>query len=211
MQDEVDQAVNWIELVSQIQSGSEAGVMGLYRIFWRGLRCFLLREIGPQDCDDRMHEILLIVLNAIRNNRMREPQCIMSFVWTVARRQVASTIQQRVVSRQRELGLETGVQIPEMGENPEMEVISRERIEIARKALLTLSPINREILARFYLKDQRQEQICREMRLTETQFRLGKSRAKARFAEAGKMLARKPAGKVFNRLEAARQIEAACA
>jgi RNA polymerase sigma-70 factor, ECF subfamily len=39
---------------------------------------------------------------------------------------------------------------------------------------------------RFYLNEEPQEQICREMALTETQFRLLKSRAKARFGEIGK-------------------------
>jgi len=39
----------------------------------------------------------------------------------------------------------------------------------------------RDILVRFYLKEQSQEQICREMSLTETQFRLRKSRAKEKF------------------------------
>jgi RNA polymerase sigma-70 factor, ECF subfamily len=211
MQETVVQAVDWIELAAQIQAGDETGLGCLYRIFSRGLHFYLLRQIGEQDCDDRMHEILLIVLDALRKGGLREPQHIMSFVWTVARRQVAATIQQRVVSRQMELGLDCGVEVAEPSGNPESESISRERIAIARKALLSLSPHDGEILYRFYLKEQPQEQICREMKLTETQFRLGKSRAKARFAEAGKLLARKPAGKVFDRVEAARQIRAACA
>jgi RNA polymerase sigma-70 factor (ECF subfamily) len=41
-------------------------------------------------------------------------------------------------------------------------------------------------LTRFYLKEQPQEQICREMDLSETQFRLLKSRAKAKFGEIGR-------------------------
>jgi RNA polymerase sigma-70 factor (ECF subfamily) len=36
------------------------------------------------------------------------------------------------------------------------------------------------------LKEQSQGQICREMDLSETQFRLLKSRAKAKFGEIGK-------------------------
>jgi hypothetical protein len=40
--------------------------------------------------------------------------------------------------------------------------------------------------------EQTQEEICKEMRLSETQFRLLKSRAKARFGELGrKRLARR--------------------
>lgn len=49
-----------------------------------------------------------------------------------------------------------------------------------------LNAHSREILTRFYLHEQSQEEICSEMALTETQFRLLKSRAKARFGELGK-------------------------
>jgi DNA-directed RNA polymerase specialized sigma subunit len=55
-----------------------------------------------------------------------------------------------------------------------------------RVVLASLSPRDRNILERFYLQEQTQEQICEEMSLSETQFRLLKSRAKARFGEIGK-------------------------
>ena len=45
---------------------------------------------------------------------------------------------------------------------------------------------DREVLIRFYLDEQTPDQICQAMKLTETQFRLIKSRAKARFGELGK-------------------------
>jgi RNA polymerase sigma-70 factor, ECF subfamily len=191
MQRPTDHEVDFVELVAQIQSGSEAGVVGLYRLFSAGLRAFLVRQIGGQDSEDRLHEILLIVLDAIRKGQLRDPQKLLGFVWTVARRQITLTIQERTVSRRRDCGLEFGVQISEIGENPEMEAISFERAEIARRALLSLSPLNHEILNRFYLKEQTQEQICRDLNLTDTQFRLRKSRAKAQFGQFGRTLAAK--------------------
>jgi hypothetical protein len=39
---------------------------------------------------------------------------------------------------------------------------------------------------RFYLQEQSPRQICRDLGLTPTQFRLTKSRAKARFTELGR-------------------------
>ena len=51
------------------------------------------------------------------------------------------------------------------------------------RVLKGLHPREREILIRYYLREQSPQEICREMRLTETQFRLIKSRAKARFGE----------------------------
>ncbi len=61
-----------------------------------------------------------------------------------------------------------------------------ERVHLMQKVLRGISSRDREILTRFYLYEQTQEQICEEMSLTQTQFRLLKSRAKARFGEIGK-------------------------
>ena len=55
-----------------------------------------------------------------------------------------------------------------------------------------VSARDREILTRFYLLNQSQEQICDEMGLNNTQFRLLKSRAKARFGELGRRTLRRP-------------------
>ena len=55
------------------------------------------------------------------------------------------------------------------------------------KRLLQETPRrDREILTRFYLLGENRRQICSEMKLSYTQYRLLKSRAKARFAELGK-------------------------
>jgi hypothetical protein len=48
----------------------------------------------------------------------------------------------------------------------------------------------REILTRFYLNEETGEDICRDMGLTKTQFRLAKSRAKMRLTEMGDELQR---------------------
>jgi RNA polymerase sigma-70 factor, ECF subfamily len=69
-----------------------------------------------------------------------------------------------------------------------------------RRVLESLSRRDREILIRFYLQEESQDQICRDMELTETQFRLLKSRAKARFGELGKKkLQQKALGALFVR------------
>jgi RNA polymerase sigma-70 factor (ECF subfamily) len=76
--------------------------------------------------------------------------------------------------------------LSDRGRNPESQAIGRQEEQIAANVLKGISRRDREILMRFYLHEQPQEQICKEMRLTETQFRLLKSRAKARFGEMGK-------------------------
>jgi RNA polymerase sigma-70 factor, ECF subfamily len=126
------------------------------------------------------------VVNAIRRGDLREPARLMGFVRTVVRRQVAAYIEQAVHTRREQTDLETGVTVIDRKHNPEQEAILRQKTELMKSALESLSQRDRDILVRFYLKEQPQEQICREMSLTETQFRLLKSRAKAKFGEIGR-------------------------
>jgi DNA-directed RNA polymerase specialized sigma24 family protein len=58
--------------------------------------------------------------------------------------------------------------------------------EVARRILNSIGKRDREVLIHFYLDEQSPDVICRDMGLTETQFRLIKSRAKARLGELGK-------------------------
>ena len=193
-------AVDWAGLVNRIRAEDPAAMEELYRLFHRGIRFFLCRQLGPQELDDKIHDILLIVVQAIRRGNLREPERLMGFVRTVVKRQVAAYIDQAVHSRREFEDLEEGRTVFDGGENPEQRVISRQQIEIMSSVLRSISRRDREILTRFYILEQSQEQICREMGLTETQFRLLKSRAKARFGEMGRRkLARRPLDRFFLR------------
>jgi RNA polymerase sigma factor (sigma-70 family) len=110
----------------------------------------------------------------------------MGFVRTIVRRQVAAHIDKVVQSRRDQLDMESTVRIADPRGNPEDAAIFHQRNELIQRVLQELGKRDREILTRFYLREQSQEQICAEMSLTETQFRLLKSRAKARFGELGK-------------------------
>jgi hypothetical protein len=50
------------------------------------------RQLGPQDVDDRVHGIIVIVVDAISNGEVREPERLMGFVATVAKRMIAAQI-----------------------------------------------------------------------------------------------------------------------
>lgn len=176
----------WVELVERIRSGDPAGMEQLYAIFSRGVRFYLCRQIGPEELDDRVHDTFLIVVQAIQRGELREPERLMGFVRTVVRRQVAAYIERAVQTRRGQTELHPGLPISDSRSNPEQEFLARQKVEIMLKVLQSVSHRDREILTRFYLLGQTQQQICREMKLTDTQFRLLKSRAKARFGELGK-------------------------
>ena len=197
--------VDWSVLVAKVKAGEDAGMEQLYKLFSRGIRYYLCRQLGPQELEDKVHDTFLIVVNAIRRGDLREPERLMGFVRTVVRRQVAAYIEQAVHSRREQTDLESGVTVADRKENPEQEAMIRQKADLMKSVLGALSERDRDILVRFYLKEQTQEQICREMSLTETQFRLLKSRAKAKFGELGrKKLASNGIFSVFVRAQAGR-------
>ena len=169
--------IEWGVLVSKIKAGDDAGMEQLYKLFSRGIRYYLCRQLGPQELEDKVHDTFLIVVNAIKRGDLREPERLMGFVRTVVRRQVAAYIETAVHTRREQTDLESGITVADRKQNPEQEAMLRQKAELMQSALAALSQRDRDILVRFYLKEQPQEQICREMALTETQFRLLKSRA----------------------------------
>jgi len=177
---------NWAELVNKIQGDDPVALEELYRIFSRGMRYYLCRQLGPQDLDDRVHDCFLIVVQAIRRGDLREPERLMGFARTIVRRQIAGHIDVAVQTRRQQVDIDTSAPLPDAGLDPETAAMSREEEELAVSVLKGISRRDREILTRFYLEEQTQEEICRDMKLTETQFRLLKSRAKTRFGELGR-------------------------
>ena len=189
---------DWANVVERIRLGDETAVEELYRVFSRGIRYYLCRQLGPQDLDDRVHDCFLVVIHAIKKGDLREPERLMGFVRTIVRRQIAGFIEGMVETRRKQVDIEFGNIIPDEKLNPENSAISRQRESLAASVLKTISKRDREILTRFYLQEQSQEQICREMSLTETQFRLLKSRAKAKFGEMGKRKLERKHASLFN-------------
>jgi RNA polymerase sigma-70 factor (ECF subfamily) len=181
---------DWTSLVNRIRNDDSAAMAELYAIFARGIRYFLLRNLGPDDLDDKVHDCFVIVTQAILNGDLREPERLMGYVRTVVKRQIAASIDVAVQQRRNRVDFEDSLfTLSDWRENPERSVIAMQRAEIARKVLNGVSRRDRDILNRFYVLEQTQEQICAEMGLSYNQFRLLKSRAKARFGEMGRRLA----------------------
>src|SRR5271155_2092201 len=89
----------WAELVDKIKLNDTTGLEELYRVFSRGVRFYLCRQLGPQDLDDRVHDTFLTVAQAIQRGDLREPDRLMGYVRTIVTRQVAAQIEENVHSR----------------------------------------------------------------------------------------------------------------
>jgi RNA polymerase sigma-70 factor, ECF subfamily len=183
---DLPQENQWVQLVERIRAGESDAMDELYRIFGRGVRLYLCRQLGMQEVDDKVHDTFVIVVQAIQNGDLREPGRLMGFVRTIARRLVAGHIDTMVHKRRENVAVESGIVISDQRTTPEQTAIQQQKVDVMLKVLREMASRDRDVLTRFYLYEQSQEQICREMKLSGTQFRLLKSRAKARFTELGR-------------------------
>jgi DNA-directed RNA polymerase specialized sigma24 family protein len=126
------------------------------------------------------------VEESIRKGEIREPERLMGFVRTVVRRHVAGCIQNTARNRRKRADLDAGLELCDERHDPERRAIEQQRIELAISILKAIPRRDREVLIRFYLREESADQICSEMDLSPTQFRLIKWRAKARFGELGR-------------------------
>ncbi len=90
--------------------------------------------------------------------------------------QIAARVKERAHVGNSDLSLDT-LPAP-VSPDPEHQISQIQQQKVLTAALQSLRPRDKEVLDRFYLQEQSKEQICAEMDLTETQFRLLKSRAK---------------------------------
>jgi RNA polymerase sigma-70 factor, ECF subfamily len=181
-----DRRVELDDLVRRVQRGDAGGMLDLYEYILRGLRPYLARQLRPQDYRDKIHSIFVDVVVAIQQGQLREPERLMGFARTIARRKVSCYIDAAASDRrnQVEIGSLFGVASP--GATPEQEMVSQEQRELVRLTLARLSEREAEILSRFYLQEQTEMQIRSEMDLTHTQYRLLKWRSKARFEQVSR-------------------------
>lgn len=168
---------DWAGLVGRIRNGDETGVESLYAWMKTGVRAGLYRRLGWQAVEDRLHEILVVVLEAIRHGELREPERLAGFVSTVSRRAVAAEIRGAINQRRRQVDSATcGASTPDRL-SPENLAADEEQSASMLGIMRDLKARDREVLTRFYLKEETPLEICEGMHISATQFRLWKSRA----------------------------------
>jgi RNA polymerase sigma-70 factor (ECF subfamily) len=169
----------WELLASRVQRGDDDAMQELYDIFSTGIRFMLFRQLGPDDLDDKVHDVFLIITQAIRNGELREPSRLMGYIHTIVRRQIAAYIDRAVSLRRNRVEVDFDESVCDAHPDPENKAIERENQELALRILQSIPKRDREVLIRFYFREESPAQICQALNLTETQFRLIKSRAKA--------------------------------
>jgi len=183
---------SWKSIVDQIAAHNPSAMESLYRSL-RSIRFEILGKVGPDHVDDVYHDAIVLVVDSIQADRVRVPEALPSFTRRIIECRIYAFIKEAVLAR--DMLDPDLVPIRDPAMDPEQQVIEKEKGEIAACTLQSLPARQQEVLTRFYLEREPAAKIQRAMRLTETQFRLMKSRAKASFGERGRAhLARRPLG-----------------
>lgn len=184
---QADDGFDWSQMVDRVKANDAHAIEQLYIRFAKGARFYFCRHLGLEELDDRVHDSFLLVLESIKKGEVRDPERIMGFIRTILRRQVAAYVRGTMEDRRDYTTLD--------GESdycldfrgcPEERIIDLETIDIMERVMQGMTLREREILTRFYLLEQAPEHICKQMRISMTQFRLMKSRAKGRFGALGR-------------------------
>jgi len=144
---------SWSRLVDRIKAGDPAGMEQLYAVFVKGVRFFLWRQLGPQDLDDKVHDVFLIITQSIRRGELRDPERLMGYVRTVVRRQVAAHIDSAVNARRNQQSIDPSLTLSDHQPDPDRRAIEKENQDVALRMLGGLPKRDREVLIRFYLQE----------------------------------------------------------
>jgi hypothetical protein len=164
-------------LIDGIAAGDMQSQSEMRELLSGGVRFFLARELPcGQDVADELGNVFSTVVTAIQHGELREPERFLGFVLSVIRLRVAAKIKEMEPVKGRRAS-----------HRKEAAPGDEERKHGAMLRFSKLAANDREILMRFYLRQQSPKTICQEMGLTKEQFLLCKGQAKAHFAERKKV------------------------
>jgi RNA polymerase sigma factor (sigma-70 family) len=181
--------VQYGELARAVRAQSAGAAERLYQLLGPRLRNLFARELGPigllEDC---VHDVFLSVFTAITAGRLHEPERLMGFVAVIARRRLSHyTISKRLgrdncgIDECPPEQLGTACSLDE-------DLFSETKHAMLRRAMDCLTGGEKDLLERIYFQEHERASICAELKLTETQFRLRKSRAKLKLVKIAREL-----------------------
>jgi RNA polymerase sigma factor (sigma-70 family) len=166
--------MEWSDLVQGVCDADPSAVERLYAAL-QSSRYYLVARLGREG-HDVYHDLIMDVVRQLQAGLLRDPAKVPNYASVIAHRKVIAFLRSRVKTT------ELPVTLRAKTLDPEAVAIREEQVRIATHILQVLPARDREILTRFYVEGQTPEAIQATMGISATQFRLLKSRTKARFS-----------------------------
>ena len=168
-------------MAEQIMAGSGSAVEEMYKSLWHFGFLFVGR-IGPDCAEEAYHNLNIDLVGALKMCALRGAGALFACAVAIARGMVPWHIGESIRGRQNRDVRNVWLTC-DASESPEQRVLRLARVAIARQVLAEVAPRNREMLIRFYLDRESEEEIKAALGMGNDQFRLAKTWAKVRYGE----------------------------
>lgn len=150
------------QLTQRIRDGDAAAVAAFYQAVQAGIRVLFRHYLPTQESDADVRETLSATVEAIRKGELRDPQRLLGFVRGIVQRRIEERRQDEASARREE-------------------ALRAEQVEAMRQVLLGLSPPEREVLLRYYVRNEPVAEICGATGLTPVELRALTTKVRDRF------------------------------
>lgn len=164
-------------------SGGSPEESELARRFWDRLRVFAARRLGDAAAaEDVAQETLRRVVEALRADRIRNPDALPAFVFQTARniclhRYRSASREARAMSR-----FDSVTERHSTAPDPLIDLVSEERRRVVRAAMARLDSDDRALLRMFFYEDSDTADVARQLDATPAAIRVRKHRALRRLS-----------------------------
>src|SRR5262249_16125408 len=149
--DEASSRSWWESIVNQVAADVPTAWELLYHSLFP-LRFEIVAKVGRDHADDLYPETIVTLVDAIRKGHLRTAEALPAFARTIAWRRVCRFLRAAVLARATVDA--NSVAVCDRSPNPEQEHMRAQSREIAACILAAMPARQREVLARFYLKQE---------------------------------------------------------
>lgn len=167
-----------LQLVRGIRAGDASFVCQLDTLVSPGVLFLLAGAVPSAELADRVHDIVVAVVRRIRDGELDAPDGLLDFVRCVTKEHIAVCLFNHKKSGDARPVVESSLCITPTRASA---AGGGDSTMLMRQVLRELSARDREALERYYVLGHSEESILAGMQLTQTQFRVLKSRVKMRF------------------------------
>ena len=170
------------DLVGRIQAGETAAGEQLVERYKRGISVIVRRCVGRRaDAEDLEQETFRLAIEKIRGGELRDPDRLSGFICGLARNLAIGYLRRE--SRSLPAGDydagETAVMQAPAGQLDAL--LEKEKAALIRQVLAEMTDRDRQVLCRFYLREEDKESICSRLQLSSLHFNRVLYRARERY------------------------------
>lgn len=171
-----------VERVRGCDSQAEIEIVGRYQ---RGLRFLLRRRVGNVDlADELLQDTWILAFRKIREGGLEEPAKLAGYLCGIARNLAIGELR-KLRRRRTEADADYVANVADDSPSPFQQLSRAEVCQLVREIIGELKVArDREILLRFYVRDEDKDRICEDLGIDGVHFNRVLFRARQRFKDA---------------------------